>query len=99
MEDGGNGNSKVGLRKFRDCRRGRYTEVTMDDYADNRGIIADGVPETEEYMKEVLPNPEETENLKGIAGDCSRRNGTFFRVWDKKEQKFDFHLYKFCDQW
>ena len=50
-KDGGNGNSKVGLRKFRDCRRGRYTEVTMDDYADNRGIIADGVPETEEYIQ------------------------------------------------
>ncbi len=36
----------------------------MDVYADNRGIIADGVPEIEEYMKEVLPNPEETEIFK-----------------------------------
>ena len=34
--------------------------ITMDVYADNRGIIADGVPEIEAYMKEVLPNPEET---------------------------------------
>lgn len=38
--------------------------ITMDVYADNRGIIADGVPEIEEYMKEVLPNPEEIENFK-----------------------------------
>ncbi len=38
--------------------------ITMDVYADNRGIIADGVPEIEEYMKEVLPNPEETEIFK-----------------------------------
>lgn len=38
--------------------------ITMDVYADNRGIIADGVPEIEDYMKEVLPNPEETEKLK-----------------------------------
>lgn len=35
--------------------------ITMDVYADNRGIIADGVPEIEEYMKEVLPNLEEIE--------------------------------------
>ena len=28
----------------------------MDVYADNRSIIADGVQEIEEYMKEVLPN-------------------------------------------
>ena len=38
--------------------------ITMDVYADNRGIIADGVPEIEAYMKEVLPNPEETEIFK-----------------------------------
>ena len=36
----------------------------MDVYADNRGIIADGVPEIEEYMKEVLPNKEEIESFK-----------------------------------
>ena len=30
--------------------------ITMDVYADNRSIIADGVQEIEEYMKEVLPN-------------------------------------------
>ena len=36
----------------------------MDVYADNRGIIADGVPETKGYMKEVLPNREETESFK-----------------------------------
>ncbi len=33
----------------------------MDVYADNRGIIADGVLEIEEYMKEVLPDLEEIE--------------------------------------
>lgn len=36
--------------------------ITMDVYADNRGIIAEGVPEIEEYMKEVLPNMEEIEH-------------------------------------
>ena len=36
----------------------------MDVYADNRGIIADGVPETKGYMKEVLHNREETESFK-----------------------------------
>ena len=38
--------------------------ITMDVYADNRGIIADGVPEIEEYMKEVLPNLKEIESFK-----------------------------------
>jgi len=38
--------------------------ITMDVYADNRGIIADGVPEIEEYMKEVLPNLEEIKIFK-----------------------------------
>ncbi len=38
--------------------------ITMDVYADNRGIIADGVPEIEEYMKEVLPNLKEIECFK-----------------------------------
>ena len=38
--------------------------ITMDVYADNKGIIADGVPEMEEYMREVLPNLEEAEILK-----------------------------------
>ena len=36
----------------------------MDVYADNRGIIADGVPEIEECMKEVLPNLKEIESFK-----------------------------------
>ena len=36
----------------------------MNVYADNRGIITDGVPEIEAYMKEVLPNPEEIESFK-----------------------------------
>ena len=38
--------------------------ITMDVYADNKGIIADGVPEIEEYMKEVLPNLREIESFK-----------------------------------
>ncbi len=32
--------------------------ITMDTYGDNQNIIADGVPEMEAYMKEVLPDPE-----------------------------------------
>jgi hypothetical protein len=38
--------------------------ITTDVYADNRGIIADGVPEIEEYVKEVLPNLKEMESFK-----------------------------------
>ena len=38
--------------------------ITIDVYADNKGIIAEGVPEIEEYMKEVLPNQEEIERFK-----------------------------------
>lgn len=38
--------------------------ITLDVYADNRNIISDGVPEIEEYMKEVLPNLEEMERFK-----------------------------------
>ena len=36
----------------------------MDVYADNKGIIADGAPEIEECMKEVLPKLEEIEIFK-----------------------------------
>lgn len=32
--------------------------VSINEYGDNRNIIADGVPEMEEYLKDVLPNPE-----------------------------------------
>ncbi len=38
--------------------------ITMDVYADNKGIIADGAPEIEECMKEVLPKLEEIEIFK-----------------------------------
>lgn len=38
--------------------------ITMDVYADNREIIADGVPESEAYMEMVLPNMEENELFK-----------------------------------
>ena len=38
--------------------------ITLDVYADNRNIISDGVPEIEEYMREVLPNLEEIERFK-----------------------------------
>jgi GTP1/Obg family GTP-binding protein len=38
--------------------------ITMDVYADNKGIIVDGVPEIEGYMKEVLPNLREIESFK-----------------------------------
>ena len=68
--------------------------ITMDVYADNRGIIADGVPEIEEYMKEVLPNPEETEIFKKELLEIVVDVTEFLpdAVWWKrqKEQKFDF---------
>ena len=38
--------------------------ITMDVYADNREIIADGVPEIEAYMEMVIPNMEENELFK-----------------------------------
>ncbi len=38
--------------------------ITIDVYGDNKGIIADSVPEIETYMKEVLPNMEEMESFK-----------------------------------
>ena len=38
--------------------------ITMDVYGDNKGIIADGVPEIEAYIKEVLPNPEKMERFQ-----------------------------------
>lgn len=38
--------------------------ITMDVYADNREIIADGVPEIEAYMEMVLPNMEKNERFK-----------------------------------
>ena len=38
--------------------------ITMDVYADNREIIADGIPEIEAYMEMVLPNMEENELFK-----------------------------------
>ena len=68
--------------------------ITMDVYADNRGIIADGVPEIEAYMKEVLPNPEETEIFKKELLEIVVDVTEFLpdAVWQKgqKEQKFDF---------
>ena len=38
--------------------------ITMDTYGDNRNIIADGVPEMEAYMKEVLPDLEAQERFR-----------------------------------
>ena len=35
--------------------------ITLDVYGDNKNIIADGVPEIEAYMEEVLPKAEKTE--------------------------------------
>lgn len=32
--------------------------ITIDMYGDNKNIIADGIPEIEAYMEEVLPDPE-----------------------------------------
>lgn len=33
--------------------------ITIDTYGDNKNIIADGIPEIEKYMNEVLPDPEQ----------------------------------------
>lgn len=33
--------------------------ITIDTYGDNKNIIADGIPEIEKYMNEVLPNLEQ----------------------------------------
>ena len=33
--------------------------ITIDVYGENRNIIADGIPEIEEYMREVLPDLEQ----------------------------------------
>jgi integrase len=38
--------------------------ITMDVYGDNRGIIADGVPEIEEYIDEVMPKSSDNETFK-----------------------------------
>lgn len=38
--------------------------ITMDVYGDNRGIIADAIPEIEAYMEEVLPKKEQEKDLK-----------------------------------
>ena len=33
--------------------------ITIDTYGDNKNIIADGIPEIEAYMDEVLPDSEQ----------------------------------------
>lgn len=38
--------------------------VTVDTYGDNRGIIADAVPELHEYMKDVMPEARDEEKFK-----------------------------------
>ena len=56
---------RIPLQGYR-CTESRQPvlEELYHVYADNKGIIADGVPEIEEYMKEVLPNLREIENFK-----------------------------------
>lgn len=38
--------------------------ITMDVYGDNKGIIADGVPEISDFMDEVLPKQEHQEEFR-----------------------------------
>lgn len=38
--------------------------ITMDVYGDNKGIIADGVPEMSDFMEEVLPKQEQQEEFR-----------------------------------
>lgn len=35
--------------------------ITLDVYGDNKGIIADCVPEIQSYMEEILPKTEASE--------------------------------------
>jgi hypothetical protein len=43
-----------------------------------KGLIADGVPEIEEYMEEVLPDEEEQENFKDELLDIVVEASEFF---------------------
>ncbi len=56
--------------------------ITIDVYADKNVIIIDGVPEIEAYMKEVLPDPEEKEDIRqeilDIMPDVEEYLPTFF---------------------
>ena len=49
--------------------------VTLDVYADKQSIIADGIPEIETYMKEVIPADEERQtfedDIRSIVADVS----------------------------
>ncbi len=50
-KDGGNGKSKVGLHKFRNCKHGRYTEVFPEDSRrehERRKMMLEFAPDT--YM-------------------------------------------------
>lgn len=38
--------------------------ITLDVYGDNRGLIADGVPEIEAYIEEVIPKKSQEESFK-----------------------------------
>lgn len=38
--------------------------ITMDVYGDNNGIIADGVPEMQSFMEEVLPRTEQQKEVE-----------------------------------
>lgn len=42
----------------------------MDAYADNKGIIAYGMPGIEEYTKEVSPNRREIESFRNGSVPC-----------------------------
>ncbi len=47
--------------------------ITVDVYGDNHGIIVDGVPELEAFIKEVLPEeaPDGMNDLSDIVIDVS----------------------------
>ena len=46
--------------------------ITIDVYGDNRGIIADGVPEISDFMDEVLPKQEHQEKFRESLWDIVR---------------------------
>ena len=46
--------------------------ITIDVYGDNKGIIADGVPEISDFMDEVLPKQEHQEKFRESLWDIVR---------------------------
>ena len=64
-EEGLTGIQRKNIVRMKDDLKMRYFDapdakeiITIDTYGDNKNIIADGIPEIEAYMDEVLPDSE-----------------------------------------